>query len=296
MLDVCYAGLAPGTWKNKSAQVRRYITYAGTAGFDPRRPDQYDILSYLLHLKESLASPGAALNYISGAKTWVLLMGGAHAAFDSYPTSLMKRGIRRSSTHVPRPAPPLTKKQLHDVVAYVRSDGPAAEVIAAALLIGFATLLRQGNLLGEAGPGAHALAARDLVSTPAGLQITVMSTKTRWRSSPSTTIWIPRGATRQRCPVAAWDSYASATRPHPSGPAFVLPSGAPLLPLTLVTALRLSLGALGTPEAESFSLHSLRRGGAQAYALAGCSLGQIKALGTWSSDAVLAYVPQSMVD
>ena len=295
MLDVCYAGLAPGTWKNKSAQVRKYASFADSAGFDPRSPDQYDIMAYLLHLKETLASPGAALNYISGAKTWVLLMGGTTAAFDTYPTALMKRGIRRSSTHVPRPAPPIDREQLRGIVAYTRRAGPSADALAAALLVGFTSLLRQGNLLGEVRPGAHAIAARDVVSDPDGLQITVKSTKTRWSASPPIVIWIPRSPDRLLCPVAAWDAYTSSTRPCPAGPAFVLPTGAPLLPVTLVAALRMSLGALGVPDAECYSLHSLRRGGAQAYARDGCSLGRIKALGTWSSDAVLAYVPNSMV-
>ena len=296
MLEVYHAGLSHGTWKNKSVQVRRYLLFASECGFDPRSPNQYDVLSYLLRLKETLSSPGAALNYVSGAKSWVLLAGGDTAPFDSYATSLMKRGVRRTSAHVPRPAPPLTSTLLLHAVDYLRRSGTPALVLVSSLLVGFASLLRQGNLLGAVGASSHALRCSDVSRSAGGLRLIIRSTKTRWRSSPPFTIWIPALADPRCCPVAAWDAYASVYRPAPSGPAFILPPGGPLLPATLVAALRLALTHLAVPEAQSYTLHSLRRGGAQACAAAGCSLEHIKDLGAWSSDAVHKYVPSSMME
>ena len=295
MLEVYHAGLSLGTWKNKAAQVRKYLLFASNSGFQPRSPSQYDVLSYLLHLKETLSSPGAALNYLSGAKSWVLLDGGDPAPFDSYATSLMKRGVRRTSSHVPRPAPPLTTATITRVVAYLRQSGPPALVLVASLLVGFASLLRQGNLLGAVGTSGHALRRCDVARAVGGLRLTVRSTKTRWRTTPPFAIWIPVDADPGRCPVVAWDSYTSAYSPTPSGPAFVLPSGGPLLPATLVTALRLALAHLDVPDAQEYTLHSLRRGGAQACAAAGCSLTHIKDLGAWTSSAVQSYVPSALL-
>ena len=143
MLEVYHAGLSRGTWKNKSAQVRKYLLFASSSGFHPRTPRQYDVLAYLLHLKETLSSPGAALNYLSGAKTWVLLDGGDPAPFDSYATTLMKRGVRRTSSHVPRPAPPLTTSVVQRVIQYLRQSGPPALGLVASVLVGFASLLRR---------------------------------------------------------------------------------------------------------------------------------------------------------
>ena len=290
-----YAGLSHGTWKNKSAQVRKYLLFASRSGFHPRSPEQYDVLSYLLHLKETLASPGAALNYISGAKTWVLLAGGFAAPFDSYSTSLMKRGMRRTSLHVPSPAPPLTTPVITRVVAYLRRSGRPALALVSSLLLGFVSLLRQGNLLGDVGASSHALRRCDVSRAAGGLRLSVRSTKTRWRSSPPLTIWVPEDGLPGRCPVAAWDAYDAAYRPALEGPAFVLPQGGPLLPATLLAALRLALSDLEVPDAQQFTLHSLRRGGAQACAASGCSIEHIKNLGAWTSGAVHSYVPASLL-
>ena len=216
-MEVYFAGLTSGTWKNKSVQANKYVTFAAHNKFVAHAPSQYDVLTYILHLKESLGSPGAVLNYLSGAKTWVQMHGGEAAPFDTYSTGLMKRGVRRLSSHVPRPAPPITSELLRQVVAYLRTSGPVAGVLVAALSLGFASLLRQGNLLGPVGPGStgHGLRCRDIVRTADGLTVTVRSTKTRWRSSPALIIRIPHQPECGHCPVAAWDTYAAANRPPP---------------------------------------------------------------------------------
>ena len=94
------AGLTSGTWQNKGVQQQGYLSFMKGHGSDPVNPSQYDVLSYMVHLDNSLTSPGAALNYVSGARTWVHAMGGDLAPFDSYTAG--------SSTHEPVQAPPLT--------------------------------------------------------------------------------------------------------------------------------------------------------------------------------------------
>ena len=64
---------------------------------------------------------------------------------------------------------------------------------------------------------------------------------------------------------------------------------------TLLGALRIALNHLGIPEAQSYTLHSLRRGGAQALAKVGRSLQEIMDLGSCSSSVVHVYVPRDML-
>lgn len=206
----------------------------------------------------------------------------------------MKRGVQRLSTHVPRPAPPISSRQLAGVVAYLTTAGPDARVMTAALLIGYATLLRQGNLLATDSPNdpAHYLRRADIDTSHQGLSVTVRSTKTRWRSSQPLYILVPPVPGSLVCPVLAWSRYLATNRPHPLGPAFILPSGRPLQAPTLLAVLRLALEATGSPAAGAYTLHSLRRGGAQACAAAGRTTEEIMKLGTWTSTAVHAYVPR----
>ena len=99
MLQVYLSGHTSGTWKNKLVQVNRYLQFFKKYQADPMSPSPYDLLLYLLHLSESLASPGAVMNYFSGGKTWVQLLGGNEQAFDSHHVSMMKRGVQQVSNH-----------------------------------------------------------------------------------------------------------------------------------------------------------------------------------------------------
>ena len=92
------------------------------------------------------------------------------------------------------------------------------------------------------------------------------------------------------CPVIAWTSYATSTVLHPNGPAFITSTGAPLTAMALTKTIRLTLAAVGHPAPGAFTLHSLRRGGAQACAQLGPEISNIQDLGTGRSQAVHQYV------
>ena len=233
------------------------------------------------------------MNYLSGARTWVLLFGGSTSAFDSYQVNLMKNGVRRLSNHVPTPAPTITPADIKRVVRYLRAAGAEANVLVAAILMAYTTLLRQSNLLmstSDSAPG-HWLRRCDVSRTDLGLTVAVHSTKTTRGHAQSFLIHIP-ASHASCCPVRAWDRYASAQILRPLEPAFMLPKGGPLLGHTLVSALRLGLQSKCSPNTTKYTLHSLRRGGAQAAAAAGSSLQDVMALGSWSSAAIHCYVPR----
>ena len=290
-------GLASGTWKNKGAQQKMYIKYITEHGSDPAHPSQYDILSYVLHLNDGLASTGAVLNYVSGARTWVRAMGGDTAPFDSYSVTIMKRGIQRTSTHEPSQAPPMTPDNVKMIVGFLKSAGPNGPVLTAAILLAYFTLLRQSNMfIGESlNASPHILRMQDIMNTPEGINVRVRSTKTRWRSAPPVDIAVPFINESPYCPVRAWNAYVREARPDANGYAFVTVSGLPLRAASVSAVIQLALLRSGHPSPGSFTLHSLRRGGAQACARLGVRLADIQELGTWTSQAVHSYVPRNAV-
>ena len=297
-MSLLEAGLAPGTWRNKNVQLQRYVAYMNEHEADPMKPTQYDLLSYMMHLSDSLSSPGAVLNYISGARTWVRTMSGDTASFDMYSVALMKKGIQRSSKHVSVQAPPLTPYDVKTIVRYLESAGDNGLALTAGILIAYFTLLRQSNLFApesEGGAG-HALLARDISITDAGLNICVRTTKTRWRSRPPLNIQVPAIPRSPYCPARAWRTYASRVRPHAQGPAFVTTAGFPLRASAVTAVMHAALIAEGHPHPRAFTLHSLRRGGAQACAQLGVQLDDIRDLGTWTSQSVHSYVPKNAVN
>lgn len=76
-----------------------------------------------------------------------------------------------------------------------------------------------------------------------------------------------------------------------NGPAFMINSITPLTARPLVNFIRLALQAAGEPLFNRISLHSKRRGAAQAAEKAGADRDALKAHGTWATDTALnAYL------
>ena len=112
------------------------------------------------------------MNYLSRARTWVLLLGGTSIGFDSYQVILVKRGVQRISRHVTQRAPPLAPEELKVALHHITTAGPHTAVLTAALLIGYHTLLRHCNLLSShthTDPG-HTLQRSDITLTNQGLK------------------------------------------------------------------------------------------------------------------------------
>ena len=100
-------GLTSGTWKNKLVQFKCYKAFSKSDSFNPEKPSMYNVMRYIAHLYSFLKSAGAINNYLSGARTWVLLHKGDTTNFDLYPVTLVKRGAYKLLSHKPIKALPL---------------------------------------------------------------------------------------------------------------------------------------------------------------------------------------------
>ena len=70
-----HAALMAGAWKNKRIQARLYIKYMADHMADPMYPDVYDLCSYVVYLAARLKAPTSVANYVSGAASWVQMVG-----------------------------------------------------------------------------------------------------------------------------------------------------------------------------------------------------------------------------
>jgi integrase len=258
------AGVATGTQRNRDRQALRYVKHMVDNTLDPRRPTPYDLATYIasLALVHSLSPPVVA-NYISGARTWVIRAGGTSEAFDSPIVRQCVAGVARSSTHVPRPVPPLLPEDIRIIADYAGNGGPEGTVIRAAVLLGYFTMVRQSNLLAPDGstlPGPHTIRRMDVSSTPGGLEVAVRSSKTIKTLRDAVARTVPRAA-HPYCPVEAWARMVALVPAPPTAPAFVLPSGRPLTPAPVQRVIRRALVRVGHPQAQRMTLHALRRGG-----------------------------------
>lgn len=253
---------------------------------------------YLVHLKKHLNSPGAVANYFSAARTWVAACTGSTKVFDGYHTTLLRKGLRRSMQHTPRPVPALTVPVLRHVVTVLDRLGRSARVIKALVLLAFFTALRQSNLLVSTRSRdqvCHILLAKDVRVNNEHLWITVRSSKTIIEPRQQRTFKLTRADDPLCCPVRAWQRYTEKFKLGPEDPAFITTTGTPLTIRGATKVLRAALVGSAYPDPRRFTLHGLRRGAVHACVNAGSSLQQVKELGQWASEAVKCYLPRKVI-
>ena len=295
MISSYLAATSSGTAQNHARQAEVYIRFCVHYNINYLAPSIRDACIFIQFLANSLASPASVKNYLSGAKSWIASHGGSATAFSSPEAVAVMKGAAKLSQHIPSTAPALTPTDLKIVCDYLSSAGSSGLPVRAALLLGYSCFLRSSNLLSPAistWSGPHTLARDDIRATNDGLLVIIRSSKTITRSLP-VALEVRAIPSSPYCPVQAWINYARNYKYPKSSPAFMLASQRPLTPKPVVAIVRAALARAGRPHAARMTIHSLRRGAAQAAYDAGASSEDLKAHGTWkSTHGLAAYVPQ----
>lgn len=282
--------LAAGTAANRLTQAKTYLTFAVLYTFDPLRPSGIQACMYVQYLKNSFASPTSVKNYLSGARSWIAEHGGDLASFASFEYQRLTTSLTKRSQHVPSRAAPLTWYHIKIIVDFLDATPGIPLGVKPCILIGYHTFLRSSNLLSTSSTvwgGPHTLSVQDLTLLDPGLEISVRTTKTKSDSVPVKSL-IPWAQDPRYCPASAWFRYISIVRPWALGPAFVKDDHLPLTARHLVGFMRLALKNCTDIIPAKVSMHSLRRGAAQAAAHEGVPLHLIKEKGMWRSDTGIA--------
>ena len=176
LMEELTASLAPGTWRNKIAHVKAYFQFCTLHQVDHFNPGVYDLLSFLLFLKDKLRSPGAVMNYYSSVKGWITASSGSLSVFNAPEIVALKRGIFKNSLHTPFPAPAMSVVDFKQIIVFLVNLEPCPYVLIAALLLAFFTMARQSNLVTTAVDLAncdHLLRFRDITLLPDSLLVTL---------------------------------------------------------------------------------------------------------------------------
>lgn len=289
------ASLAKGTWGNKKAHLVKLLQFCERHELQPDELTEYDILSFILFLKNDLSAPSSVFNYLSGARTWFLSCTGSARPFDTYKVSVLKKGISRTMHHEVNRVEPLLPAQLKHACRALSELGEKALPIISLLTIAFFSALRQSNLVlrnAEDRP-VHTLLRRDVKLLPHALNLIVRTSKTVRCPKDYKVFSLPEIPGSICCPRSAWKEYSKKVKHGTSCLAFVMSDGTPLTSRVATPIVRLALVGSSYKDPCKFTFHGCRRGAAQSLALAGSSIEQIKSLGQWSSNSVFTYVPRS---
>ena len=116
--------------------MRAYSQFCAHHEVSPIFLSVYDILSYILFLLDRLKCPGAFLSYIGTVKMWMSANSGVSAGFFSDPEHLLlKKGIARTSKHIPSHASSVSSIELRKIILYLASLYPNPFVVMVALLL-----------------------------------------------------------------------------------------------------------------------------------------------------------------
>lgn len=245
---------------------------------------------YVKYLANTHRAPNTVKNYISGARHWVNFHRGSDLSFVSPEVAALVKSTVDNSQHVPTRAYPLSPLDILTICNYFDACPGTPLAIKPAILIGYICFLRSSNILSPSvvswgGPHTLHVADISLFSTPVPcLNISIRSTKTRKATKPFV-LNVFAAPDPCVCPVRAWSTYLDLVNPWPMGPAFMIDNSTPLTPQPLVNFIRTALGASGFKHTDRVSIHSLRRGAAQAAQGAGVPVSDIKVQGTWASNS-----------
>lgn len=290
-IDAYNDAVAPGTAANRLRQARFYLTFCVLYGVNYLYPSRLDVAMYVKYFANTHRAPNTVKNYLSGARHWVNFHIGSDSSFAAPEACAIVKSVVDNSRHVPTQAYPLSPADIRIICTYIDSHPETPPAFKPAIFVGYICFLRASNILSPSvlsWGGPHTLHVSDISLFPSGpvpsLNIAIRSTKTRKPSKPFV-LNVFAAPDHCVCPVRAWENYVNALNPWPLGPAFLLDNATPLTSQPLVTFIRAALQASGFKHHHRVTLHSLRRGAAQAAQRAGVSLSDIKLQGTWASDS-----------
>jgi hypothetical protein len=246
-------------------------------------------------MHKTVKSHGTLQGYLSGLKVLQRMNGYSIDVFECFNVQMIMRAIRKTSDHVAQKKLPITTQVLLDIYKQMDMENMEHLVLWSVFLIGFFTMFRKSNLVIPSKKlfDSFKHLTRDKIQYVDGVLI-IDVTWSKVLNARGGAIQVPV-YNIPGSPLSAPFWYCQMCRlipAPPKSPAFVFPTRSGLQPLTyskFVSRLRQFLTCAGY-QANLYSGHSFRHGGATYLAKNGFALHDIMLLGDWSSDSVLGYI------
>lgn len=282
---------AKGTKKNLKCQWKKFLSFCTSMGRDNLPISTHDLCLYIQFLSRTLKSIDSVRNYVSGLKCLHQLLGFEFPSYDTMSIKLTFKGLDKLSLHVPHQAKPITVKILVQIYNLLDVDTSEHSVIWCLFLFAFLLYSRKCQFVPTSlsEDNLEWLVRRDdIVFENNMLFVTFRKTKTR-QSGEGLVVPLAQVPGSCLCPVSAYNNMLRLVPAAPGSPAFILPDGSPIVYKDFHKILRGCLSILGL-DAQKFSSHSFRRGGATFSFACGLPSECIQSQGDWRSDAYKLYI------
>lgn len=262
-----------------------------------KTPHPEMICMFIEQCLQTVKSPATIRNYISSLSSAYRQMGLDPSPFLSFKVQNALTSIDNNVRHVPAPALPVSPALLKRIMRLARRL-PNGESIAAAFILMFQTFYRQSNFGAATSlafdPTRH-LTRGDIRVEEGAVTVTHKWSKSHQAASHRAFTVIPAIQGSDLCPKAALVRMeADVPTRHRQQPLLMFKdeNHIPISYLrkmwkTIITVLRI-------PQANRYTLHSLRRGAAtHIYSVDPSTREEIKRHGLWRSNAVDSYLPKN---
>jgi hypothetical protein len=286
----------PGTRANQRCQIASYLKFCLERDLNFLNPSTDTLCLYAEFLALRFTSAKSVKNYLSAINLFHKLKDISAPSLDSFQYQLMLRAIPLTMRAMPMQRSPITPTMLRDICEICHHMSHLGLILKCAFVFGFFGFLRASNLapasVNSFDASRHTTRS-DICIQPPGLVIRLKWSKTHQAPGSPALIPVPAIPGHPLDPVATYTRMITASPTRP--PLLTMPDGRPVTVKQLRRALRVILTALGYPAA-SYSLHSLRRGGATASVRAGADFIHVKRHGTWRSDSFWHYITSHITE
>jgi hypothetical protein len=295
------AAFATGTKCNLLTQWKAFLYFCLYFCLVPVPASVETVQLYIQFLSREFASVQSIKNYVNGVKLLHLYKAEVFPHIGSFNLNLMYRGLSRMKLHCVKQVLPITFNILLKMFAHIDCNCYIDVTVWCCFLLAFFMFARKSNMVPPSVFGfdnKKHLQRGDIKCNSFGLIVRIKWSKTiqfgeRILSIPLTAI--PGSVL---CPVSAYINMCRMIPGTPSSPAFLIPQNDKFITLTYSTFthhLKRLLNLAGI-NADSYSGHSFRRGGATAAFKAGVPGELIQLHGDWKSDAYLQYLNIDMAE
>ena len=263
--------------------------------------DNTQLCRFGQHLVKTFQSPDAIGNYLSGVRTILALIGLEVPDIKDKQMQMFTTGLKRTMQHAVKQAAPITPQILLRMSRVVNYRDGIETIAWTATLLGFYMFLRKSNLVPDTMDKfdtLHQFSRENvnLLGLEQAMMFEITWSKTIQFRQKILRVPVLPADNKAICPVY-WVYRMLAENPgEASDPLFLINTPLGKLCLSanqLILRLRKWLKLIGEEES-SYTLHSLRRGGATFAYQSNMEGHMIKLLGDWASDCYKRYIDISI--
>ena len=288
----------PGTEANHKTALRSFTHFCEKYHLKYYDVDEDMICVYMEELLQTVSSPATVNNYISSLKVLFKRMKRDITPFTSDKVHNALRSIANTIRHVENPSEAIPPHHLVRIIHHLEKEKEASALIFGAVLM-FTSLLRQSNIAPRSVKtfdSTRHLTRGDIQRVKLGLQVNHKWAKCHQSAAKHESIPLPKIKNSPLCPVFRHGKMLrKCPTTYNAQPLLMFQDGSPI-PLSFIGAAWNRAVKAARLTHYKYTMHGLRKGGAQWIQSQTGDDNVVAEFGLWKSNSVKKYIKDKAND